>query len=228
MPTDVAKRELKPQTARRLVSLIEAGATLTEAGYLVGARPTTLKRWLNEDANLRNDVELAREDAKRRLGRGKADIAFAAPIREAFLEYLSLGQTRKAAANLCGINDQLVIRLMHNDDEFKAEVEHAEAEAESLFLDRIRKDALDAPVGKGWIAALEWLKRRRGSIYGDATRLEVFQQFDDIKAAHAELEAEGIHIPLDQFIADFQQQVGTKRGRPPKQKALPAPVPADD
>ena len=220
---EVQQRRLTPEIVARLVALVRADASVEEAGYVVGARPTTLRRWLSEDPLLRAQISEAQEEAEARRGRKAADRVFSDEAREHYLELLALGNGRKVAANLCGLEENALRWLMRADEEFEREVEHAEAEAEAFFVGQLRADAEQSSVGRRWVSSVEWLKRRRASDWGDIQRLEVVQQLELLKKAHEELASEGIDIPLDQMITDFKAMDGATRkvGRPRKQTALP-------
>lgn len=208
-------RQPTKTAVKRLLLLLRSGANRSEAGMLVGARPTVLKRWMSEDPLLRQEVLDAEEFARGRYGKGKAGESFSGVIREEYLDLIAEGLSVEAAAGKCGLNVAALAHLMRNDAEFAAEVRHAEAEAEEWYLGKMRADIEHAQVGKRWIAALEWLKRRRPMLYGDLQRLEVVQQLEDLKQAREQLIIEGVPVPsLDVMIKDLKIET---------RKALPKP-----
>lgn len=106
----------------------------------------------------------------------------------AILQALRNGCTRTAAASVGGVDLESLRRWMARSAEFRAEVTHAEAEAERVFTEAMRKAAVPHTITVrttttnadgsvkvveeqraefDWRAAEAWLKRRRRAEWGD-------------------------------------------------------------
>ena len=98
------------------------------------------------------------EAARPRMGRP----TLRTPERErVILQALSLGLTRKAAAESSGIAYNTFARWVQTFGDFREEVAKAESRAEARFSARI----LEAAEGGTWQAAAWWLERRRPDDY---------------------------------------------------------------
>lgn len=82
------------------------------------------------------------------------------------------GVTRNAAAEAAGITRETLFDWMRDNEEFSYLVARADAEAEILFTDCLRRGAIGDEGYKGDPKmSVEWLKRRRRADYGDTINL---------------------------------------------------------
>ena len=110
--------------------------------------------------------------------------------REAILEALRLGNTRRAAASLAGVHSATLYRWMQDDATFCSAVEKAESDAEHVFVSAIRTAAADP---KHWTAAAWWLERRKH---------EDWRKRDVAAVLHAVQAEEDDTFDLDQLDPD--------------------------
>src|SRR5215471_8312823 len=140
------------------------------------------------------------------------------------LDALKAGNTRRVAANVSEVSEALLRHWLATIPKFKTSVEKAEAEAEMAMV-AVMVD--NAKTWNRWQPALQWLSRRRAVDWAEIQRFEVYQKIEEIKELHEELAREGIDVPVQQLLADYQQMNEAKKGRKGKMlKALPPPAPA--
>lgn len=95
------------------------------------------------------------------------------------LDTLSLGCSRKAAAEAAGIDQDTLANWMRRYSDFSAAVLRTEAEVERSAVVSVRK----AWMAGDWKAAIEWLKRRRPKEWGDVTRHEIVNMVREMARA---------------------------------------------
>ena len=81
--------------------------------------------------------------------------------RDALLNALRLGNTRRNAAAYAEISHETFYNWLADDVTFRDAVEKAEADAEARFVGQVAKAAADGT----WQAAAWWLERRRADDY---------------------------------------------------------------
>jgi hypothetical protein len=85
--------------------------------------------------------------------------------KQAIINYVRMGATRRDAAGAAGISYETFRVWMKEDSAFSVSVSEAECECGALMAARIYAEAMRANGDAKY--ALEWLKRRRRAEWGD-------------------------------------------------------------
>lgn len=108
----------------------------------------------------------------------------------AICEHLEKGLTRRSACALEDVNEETFRFWCDTREEFLQMVLRADAKAETLFTEAMRRGAEGDPEYKGdWKAGESWLKRRRRADYGDTINVNTI---DTAKLLELYLAAKGI------------------------------------
>lgn len=107
-------------------------------------------------------------------------------IEKRIIEALSAGASRRAAAQYAGIDETTLIHWMKRYSNFASAVIAAESRVEVSAIVAVRKAWMDGD----WRAAIEFLKRRRSSEWGETQRIEIIQSVREMaRAANQDEEA---------------------------------------
>ena len=116
----------------------------------------------------------------------------------AILEALRAGNTRTAAAAGAELSYETLRRWLAGNEEFRAALEKAEAEAETRFVRQIERAVTDGT----WQAAAWWLERRRPGDWGRRERIDVsIRHAADRLAAQLGLDAAELIAEAERIVA---------------------------
>ena len=88
--------------------------------------------------------------------------------KQAIFDSLRKGNTRAISAAAAGVSYDTFYRMLRADDQFRADVEQAEAQAVMFFVDRIKSAAYFGD----WKAAAYWLEKRQPAQWGKRQPIE--------------------------------------------------------
>lgn len=94
---------------------------------------------------------------------------FTDAVKSSLLALLAEGNTRRAAANVCGIEESTLKSYIRRNASFASEVKKAEDKAETVHVANIARSAASGQ----WQASAWWLERKRPDDWGRRERIDI-------------------------------------------------------